>query len=196
MDGINRMSVAEFRKLGYLQELNRQFLHPLGLALEIIVDDATGEESLGGIWDYRDDPDGIRYESVDSEKASAVLQAQKLHEPARRLALGYVVQPVGEGRRWARGAGCDPEIIGYRMAAVAREALHRQYNKLLLEVLAASVKKVKAGLKHVGSDQVQSYPPGIIELGVALDAIDMVAADIKQFVAACGPAVDEDGQGR
>ena len=28
------MPIKEFRERGYLQELNRRFLHPLGLALE------------------------------------------------------------------------------------------------------------------------------------------------------------------
>lgn len=34
---IKWMGVKEFREEGYLQEANRQFFHPLGLALEIIV---------------------------------------------------------------------------------------------------------------------------------------------------------------
>lgn len=34
------------------------FFHPLGLALEVTVDD-DGTEKPGGIWDYRDAPDGI-----------------------------------------------------------------------------------------------------------------------------------------
>jgi hypothetical protein len=61
-DEIKRMDIAEFRRLGYLEELNRRFLHPLGLALEINVDDKDGTESLGGIWDYREDPEGIFYD--------------------------------------------------------------------------------------------------------------------------------------
>ena len=96
MEGINYIPIAEFRKLGYLQELNRQFLHPLGLALEVIVDDETGEESLGGIWDYRDDREGIRYDSLDAKKAAIVRQAQVLRSAGRELALGYIVQPVVE----------------------------------------------------------------------------------------------------
>ena len=32
---IERISIQEFRDKGYLQETNRQFLHPLGLALEV-----------------------------------------------------------------------------------------------------------------------------------------------------------------
>lgn len=52
---INYMDLAEFRAFGYLQEINRRFLHPLGLALEHLVHE-DGTETLGGIWDYRHDP--------------------------------------------------------------------------------------------------------------------------------------------
>jgi len=53
-----RIDIKEFREEGFLQEANRQFFHPLGLALEIIQEE-DGTESLGGVWDYRDDPEGI-----------------------------------------------------------------------------------------------------------------------------------------
>lgn len=53
------MDIAEFRKLGFLQEVNRRFLHPLGLYLYIALDPETGEETLGGIGDYRTDPEGM-----------------------------------------------------------------------------------------------------------------------------------------
>lgn len=56
------------------------------------------------------------------------------------------------------------------------------YEGLLLICLMASVKKVKAGLEYAGSGEYQDYPPGIIELGVALDGIDMIAADMLNFV--------------
>lgn len=62
------ISVKEFRELGYLQELNRQFLHPLGLALEVFIDD-DGNESLGNIWDYREDAEGICYDLKNSNDA-------------------------------------------------------------------------------------------------------------------------------
>ena len=38
-DDIKRIDIKEFRESGLLAELNRTFLHPLGLALEIIVED-------------------------------------------------------------------------------------------------------------------------------------------------------------
>jgi hypothetical protein len=59
---IKFMDPKEFRTFGYLQEINRQFLHPVGLALEIRIDEETGEETLGKIWDYRDDPEGIWFD--------------------------------------------------------------------------------------------------------------------------------------
>lgn len=92
-DEIERMDVAEFREFGYLQELNRAFLHPLGLALEVVVED-DGTERLGGVWDYRDDPEGIRYEGVDLfEKAQRVAAERERRRPAREAALGYWQQP-------------------------------------------------------------------------------------------------------
>lgn len=54
------MSVEEFRVQGYLQEVNRRFLHPLGLALSIETD-TGGPEKFGEIWDYRDDPEGMLF---------------------------------------------------------------------------------------------------------------------------------------
>lgn len=60
------ISIKEFRKKGYLQELNRRFLHPLGLALAIKIDD-LGFESLDRIWDYREDEEGIHYDIINSD---------------------------------------------------------------------------------------------------------------------------------
>lgn len=44
--------------------------------------------------------------------------------------------------------------------------------------ILASVRKVKAGLRNAAKGQYQDYPEGTIEVGVALDAIDMLAKDI------------------
>ncbi len=80
-----------------LAEVNRLFFHPLGLALEAIVDDETGEEKLGGIWDYRDDPEGIIYkpeffeEHVKPKIERARVFIDKRHR-MRKNYLGFVVQ--------------------------------------------------------------------------------------------------------
>jgi hypothetical protein len=92
------ISLKEFRALGLIQELNRQFLHPRGLALSVKVDSDLGEEVFDGIWDCREDPEGLCY-------GDGVLLAEKAKESARlfeekkenRLAsLGWIIQPVPE----------------------------------------------------------------------------------------------------
>jgi len=60
VDTIKRMNAAEFRNLGLLMEVNRMFLHPRGLALEIVVEE-DGSMRFGEVWDYRDDPEGIAF---------------------------------------------------------------------------------------------------------------------------------------
>lgn len=95
MSEVKYINVKEFREFGYLQELNRQFLHPMGLALSVEVDD-DGEESLNGIWDYRDDPEGIAYgpEVMETEKADRVREEATRRAPDRQEALGYWIQPL------------------------------------------------------------------------------------------------------
>lgn len=125
---IKRMDIAEFRRLGLVQEINRQMLHPLGLALGVIIDlekcgtcggpkestihmadhpdveirngahAFTETARLGGIWDFRDDPEGLRYSEQDRaeseyyEKMLSVARMQVERMEARVLALGYYEQ--------------------------------------------------------------------------------------------------------
>ena len=63
---MKRINIKEFRELGYLQEVNRRFLHPLGLALEVVQDE-EGNETLGGVIDYREDPLGVYFDIKNSE---------------------------------------------------------------------------------------------------------------------------------
>lgn len=55
---------------------------------------------------------------------------------------------------------------------------------LLLISIAAARTKAFAGLDYAGSGEHQDYPPGIIEVGVAKDAIDMIVVDVMKFVEA------------
>jgi hypothetical protein len=91
---IKRMSPREFRELGYLQELNRRFLHPLGLALEIAIDE-DGVERFGNVWDYRKDPEGLIYAPgmIDPDKAERIRrEAQRKLGPRKKLLNGHFVQ--------------------------------------------------------------------------------------------------------
>jgi hypothetical protein len=92
-DDIKRMDPAEFQSEGYLQEVNRRFLHPLGLALEVVRHD-DGMITLGGIWDYRDDPEGISFGDDVAAKAAHIDSLWASRLPARTAALGYMVQPT------------------------------------------------------------------------------------------------------
>ena len=99
---MKKMSVEEFRSLGFLQEVNRQFLHPRGLALEVIIDD-KGKESFGEVRDSRNDPEGIYYDLKNSDnervnvfkgKAEIVEEEKLKHVDARVSLLGSEIEPI------------------------------------------------------------------------------------------------------
>lgn len=101
-DKIKRIEIKEFREKGYLQELNRRFLHPLGLALEIIVND-DGTEKLGGVWDYREDKEGIYYNisNADLERKTRFNEKRlfidtelKSRCKNRKEILGFDIEPL------------------------------------------------------------------------------------------------------
>lgn len=113
---IKRIDIKEFRDLGYLQEVNRQFFHPLGLALEIVIEDChhPGVEEgsfpadrcslcdedgktyrLGGLWDSREDPEGFLFGEPLDEDRIAFVRAEREKRSGRReelLAPGRVIQ--------------------------------------------------------------------------------------------------------
>jgi len=92
---IKSISVKEFRALGFLQEANRCFFHPLGLALSIQINE-DGSEEFGAIWDYREDPEGITYgkDMISKDKADAVTALHDSKLAARVNNLGFIIQPT------------------------------------------------------------------------------------------------------
>lgn len=95
---VKYMDIGEFQKLGYLQEVNRRFLHPLGLALEIRGEEDGAGWELGGVWDYRDDPEGVVFsDPPDTEKAARIDSEWRERTGPREKALGFMVQPPGQG---------------------------------------------------------------------------------------------------
>lgn len=93
------MNAAEFRELGLLQEVNRRFLHPLGLALEVVVE-GDGETHFGGVWDYRDDPEGIIFAPHDLDPVTSQLAVRYVdalleeHRAARIALMGDMIQAI------------------------------------------------------------------------------------------------------
>ena len=101
---IKRMDLTEFRDGGFLQEVNRQFFHPLGLALEVVIVAGEAPHSrvlkLNGIWDYRNDPDGLLFDDLTSDealaKANNVRKIRAFKALSRLNSHGFVIQPVGK----------------------------------------------------------------------------------------------------
>jgi len=77
---IKYINIKEFRTKGYLQEVNRRFLHPLGLALEVTTD-KDGNEVINGVWDSRDDLEGIAYglAEMEDEERLEIFRAKQRH---------------------------------------------------------------------------------------------------------------------
>jgi hypothetical protein len=49
-----------------------------------------------------------------------------------------------------------------------------------LDSTAQAIRRVKAGLRHAASGTYQDYPPGLLELGVVLDALGMIETALAQ----------------
>ena len=101
-NNIKTMDIKEFRDKGYLQELNRTFLHPLGLALEVVISD-DGTEKFGGVWDYRDDKTGIIFDFANSDDERKKRMQDKCYfvenectkrSPDRKFYHGFMIEPI------------------------------------------------------------------------------------------------------
>lgn len=94
---VSYMSPADFQRLGYLQEVNRLFLHPLGLALSVDVDE-DGTVCLGKIWDHRHDPEGLWFGGdfpvFAREKADRIMAEMVEHLVERNDRLGFSIEPI------------------------------------------------------------------------------------------------------
>jgi hypothetical protein len=101
------ISFDEVRNKGYLQEVNRQFFHPLGIALALIydVDEETGERTATNqveFLDCRNDPEGYcfdeEYMRENAERFWArsenVLEEFAAKAHARSHLFGYYVQSL------------------------------------------------------------------------------------------------------
>lgn len=95
MTSVKWMDLNEFRDKGFLQEVNRKFFHPLGLALAITIDNKTGSVlNLAGVHDHRDDPEGIYYSEgvIDQQKIDNVKSLFESKRKTREKILGGIIQ--------------------------------------------------------------------------------------------------------
>jgi len=89
----------ELLEFGYVQEVNRRFFHPLGMAMA--VSNIGRNYSFDGVWDLRKDPEGLTFgDGVMSEEKFRRVEEEWAKRAKKRLeALGYIVQPApGEAR--------------------------------------------------------------------------------------------------
>jgi hypothetical protein len=90
------MDLREFKAAGFLQEVNRRFFHPLGLALSVRTD-SDGSVQLHSIWDGRDDEEGFVFKDLTDDER---LRGKRIDsELERRLRmreerLGFGIQPL------------------------------------------------------------------------------------------------------
>jgi hypothetical protein len=104
---IKLINIKEFREKGYLQELYRRFLHPLGLALSVKIDE-NDNEILGSVWDYRNDKEGIYYDLLNSnddrinkfkEKAQYIDNEFNKRKDKRIEILNDIIEPIKNERK-------------------------------------------------------------------------------------------------
>lgn len=91
-----KMDLKEFVDFGYLQEVNRRFFHPVGLALAMIFDDDDVPTGEFCVLDDRDDPVGNWASPgvFTKEKAIRVQAEFDKRLGPRVQALNGVVQPL------------------------------------------------------------------------------------------------------
>ena len=81
------VSVEEIIDSGILQEANRRFFHPLGLALAITFPGGKME-----LLDARDDPEGFIFDSISKSKLERFVRFMAERKNSRLESLGYIVQ--------------------------------------------------------------------------------------------------------
>ncbi len=77
---------------GVLQEINRQILHPLGMALAVRVQVGTGEVIRVAVADLRKFAAGAKFKEVDQDKARKFNDLWMSRIEARKKAFGYIIQ--------------------------------------------------------------------------------------------------------
>lgn len=86
------LPIKEAISLGLIQEINRTVLHPCGIALFVSIDD-SGEATLGGFIDNREDPEGMIFsESYNIEKVKAFNKLYTAKHKTRTEKFGFHVQ--------------------------------------------------------------------------------------------------------
>jgi len=118
---IKMMPVDEFRREGYLQEVNRRFLHPLGLSL-MVDTDKDGIEEFAGVLDDRHDLEGVVFaydkpefhteEEMDEwrRKRDAVMGEVEKRRDIRIEAVGSWIEEIPSKKNNKGGSEQDSSL--------------------------------------------------------------------------------------
>lgn len=210
-DEVQYMDLDEFREFGYLQEINRRLLHPLGIALEWrdyseeewrkdlkeafvkAEDEEDGEPDLSdfvtaviallykarlvgpqlsGVWDYRDDPEGMAFggKYIEGEefkqKAVNFVGMWRQRKRPRVEALRYMVQPSGLTEEQEIGSEIVT-MLGLTMGqelskAIPVKATSESWIKAARGILDALSEKIAE--QHYAPDEVTAEEVHVIDL--------------------------------
>lgn len=100
-DPRKQMPLEEFVEAGYIQEINRTFLHPIGLALSYETDDDGKPTHIAGVLDSRDDPEGFVFSEFtwdEVKRGDKIRQLQIDGYNRRKELLGFGTQPLVAGK--------------------------------------------------------------------------------------------------
>jgi len=166
---MDRMTPGEFRSNGFLQELNRLFLNPLGLA-QVIEVDRMGNEVFGDIVDISGSrEEELKFDSFDIshfENAKAVKERFLSRINQRKEIVGSVIQRIIDvddeytiedknyGIGWYTSGDTDvlPEDVPLCSCGERNKYLTRKYDNLI-KLLNADQ---SIGLKFKLTDAEQS----------------------------------------
>lgn len=93
-------TIKDLLDWGLIFEINRRVLHPLGLALAVLIDDDGNVVVSPEVWDAREDPEGFLFEKntfdAGQKKFLQFLQDQGAEIlDKRQQALGFIEQEEG-----------------------------------------------------------------------------------------------------
>lgn len=101
MKRLKTVTPKELLDWGLIFEINRSVLHPLGLAIAVEMTEKGEVFFSNGVWDSRDDPEGIIFAKDAFERGDAKYQnfmdkfgTARCEE--RTKVLGYTVQTTAE----------------------------------------------------------------------------------------------------
>lgn len=134
-NSLNFLGTEDFSELGFLQEANRQFFHPLGLSLAMLQQSENTDVILTVV-DGRDDPNGITFaadvELAGKQKLITILAAER--REMRINAVGSWIQPSG-GVEYTRDHAIADRDASFRilvlLVTMIKEAVTTEWDDAL-----------------------------------------------------------------